>query len=211
MRFCMRMKFLMYILLLFSIAVFAAEQSNQDNLTQDKPWAVLGYYGRLTNNEMLEVMTFDASFTDESLYSLEISRELDANNSLRRFFQPIISSLSAALNLTYRNDPVGPIYEIDPYLLFQWTNFPWNNYVKTSIGIGEGLSYVTKVPQAEAENSTETQNLLNFLMFEIGVAMPSHPEWEILGRVHHRSGVFGLYTTGNSGSTAVGLAIRYHF
>ena len=95
--------------------------------------------------------------------------------------------------------------------MFQWSNFPWQKYLVTTIGAGEGLSYDSKVPQAEAQNSTNTQNLLNFLMFEIAFALPSHPNFEVIGRIHHRSGVYGLYTDGNSGSTAVGVAVRYHF
>jgi hypothetical protein len=48
-------------------------------------------------------------------------------------------------------------------------------------------------------------------MFELAVVVPQHPQWTLFGRVHHRSGVFGLFDGMNGGSNVVGAGIRYTF
>jgi hypothetical protein len=176
-----------------------------------QPWAVMGYWGKMTDNTLGQVIKFDYKTTQETLYSLEFSHQLMANNPLRKFFSPIVSTIEVIGNVTYRDDPVGPIYEFNPYLAFRWQHLPWNNIIVTSFAMGEGLSYDSQVPQVEARNSEETQSLLNYLMLEATFALPNHPQWELVARIHHRSGVFGLYDAGNNGSTAVGVGIRYRF
>lgn len=197
------------------ITSFADTQSHSNNLDANKssyyPWAVMFYYGRMTNNDLGKVLTSSFTLSKEKLYSVEFSHQLPSANAFMQFFQPLVSTIDVVGNFTYRDDPLGNIYEVNPYLAFRWNHFPWNKYVFTSFAVGEGLSYDTKVPQIEQRTSTHSQSLLNFLLFEATFAMPSHPNWELVARVHHRSGVFGLYNAGNNGSTAVGLGIRYRF
>jgi hypothetical protein len=196
---------------------YAATSSAVATQTTDElRWAVLGYVGRMTDNTLLKVLEFNpGNFTNETLYSGELSWRLAQNNPVAHFSQRFfwISFIELNANITYDNDPQGAIYEFNPYFSVRWANFPWNHYLATSFAIGEGLSYATRVPTIEADNTRdgETRNLLNYLMFEATFALPSHPKWELALRVHHRSGVFGLYKARNSGSTAVGLGIRYRF
>lgn len=182
----------------------------QNTSITNYPWAVLAYIGRMTNQELLAL---NYTFTDETLYSLEVSHQLSETNIVRRFFQPFITTVDVAGNVTYRDDPVGPIYEFIPYFDLRWANFPWNRYIATTIAVGEGISYVTQAPLVETENASngETQNILNYLMLEITFALPKHPQWQLVARIHHRSGVFGLYNAENAGSSAVGLGVRYLF
>lgn len=174
-------------------------------------WFVLFYLGKMTNNDLGQVIKLHMSFDDDTLYSLEVGKELSPGNSFRQFFQPIVSTVDVRGNLTILDDYYGCIYEFNPYFTLNWRNFPWCHTLLTTIAIGEGLSYVSKVPYAEEKNSDQPKRLLNFLLFEIAFAMPCHPEWEFLLRIHHRSGAFGIYHANNAGSTAVGVAVRYHF
>jgi hypothetical protein len=48
-------------------------------------------------------------------------------------------------------------------------------------------------------------------MLEAAFALPAYPQIQVVGRIHHRSGAFGLYRAGNTGSNAVGIGIRYLF
>jgi hypothetical protein len=34
--------------------------------------------------------------------------------------------------------------------------------------------------------------LLNYLALEVGLALPRRPDWSLVYRIHHRSGIFGL-------------------
>lgn len=182
----------------------------------DLPWAVLVYVGQMTNQTLGNVIFQNYTFSNETLYSLELSHQLAPQNPLRRFLQPILTTVEVSGNFTYRDDPVGPIYEFDPYLTFRWAHFPWDKYVTTTLGLGEGISFDSKVPSIEVgsdpSGSTDSpQKVLNYLMMEATFALPNHPHWELVWRIHHRSGVYGLYRAENTGSTAIGLGIRYRF
>lgn len=184
--------------------------------TDNLPWAALFYWGRTANNTMYQVVEFNpGGFLDETLYSAELSRRLSLQNPVQHFFQRflLVSSSELNANFTYRDDTSGPIYEVDPYFSIRWTKFPWNKYVATGFGIGEGISYDSHISSVEINNTSEgnTQRLLNFLMLELTFALPKNPKWELVARIHHRSGVFGLYNAKNSGASAVGLGIRYRF
>jgi len=88
------------------------------------------------------------------------------------------------------------------YLKMSWRPFPWERYVGTRIGFGEGLSYAWRVPDVErayaARHNEETNRLLNYLdvSLDLNVGDVIRNEsaracW--LGLViSHRSGVFGL-------------------
>lgn len=145
--------------------------------------------------------------------SVDLSYQLAPENPLRRFFQPLVSTVEVAGNITQRHDPNGLIYEFDPYLNFRWKNFPWNNVVATTLSIGDGLSYATGLPLREEHDSTNNnaKHLLNFLVLEASFATPKYPDVQLVVRVNHRCGAWGLFGAGNLSSNAVGVGIRYLF
>lgn len=176
------------------------------------PWAVMGYWGRMTNETIGSVIVFNYTLNPETLYSLEFTHVLPPQNAFRRFFQPVATTVEVNANFTYRDDPAGPIYEFNPYFSLRWANFPWDKYIATTIAVGEGLSYDSQVPSVELKNNPNDANkLLNFLMLEATFAVPQYANIEFVLRAHHRSGVYGLYNSENTGSTAVGLGVRYRF
>lgn len=177
------------------------------------PWSVLYYYGVTENNALLQVLALhNLDRWPEYIQSAELAYTLNENNAFRRFFNPIVGIVQVAGNVTVRNGrDENTIYEFDPYLVFRWANLPWNNRVNTSFAIGEGISYVTSVPAIEKYDNDNTKRLLNYLMFEATFALPDHPRLQLVARVHHRSGAYGLYGAGNSGSNDIGLGVRYLF
>jgi hypothetical protein len=108
--------------------------------------------------------------------------------------------------------------EINAAVVLRWLHFPWDRYIDTSFAIGEGLSYATSVPAAE-ENmhyetfdvEYETSNLLNYLMFELALSLPGNQSWSLVGRIHHRSSIFGLLADSQSGSNTLCVGLRYDF
>ncbi|MGB6976080.1 MAG: hypothetical protein WBE18_01280 [Gammaproteobacteria bacterium] len=180
-------------------------------LNDDLPWSVLLYRGVTTENTLGQTLGMHYTTGNETVYSLEVARELPPDNVIRRYLQPLMSTTQLAANVAYRDDSAGGIYEFDPYLIFRWDNFPWRRYLDNSIGLGWGVSYVTRIPTWEQRNASNTKRLLNYLMLEVTFALPRYPQWQVALRLHHRSGVFGLYGADNAGSTAVGIGIRYRF
>jgi hypothetical protein len=103
-------------------------------------------------------------------------------------------------------------WEFNILVVARWLRFPWNNLIKTSFAIGEGLSLALETPAFEEKyHGTETNAFLNYLMFEFDFSLPSHPRWSLVTRLHHRSGIYGLFNGVDGASNALGLGIRYHF
>jgi hypothetical protein len=101
-------------------------------------------------------------------------------------------------------------FEFDAFLALRWHPFPWDRYLDTSFAFGDGLSYAMERPPFEAERADENPSrLLNFLVFEKAIALPGAPRWSLVGRIHHRSSVFGH--AGRGGSNFLAVGIRYEF
>jgi hypothetical protein len=52
---------------------------------------------------------------------------------------------------------------------------------------------------------------MHYMAIEATFALPNHKDWQLVYRLHHRSGVFGLMQGDNSGTTAVQIGIRHYF
>jgi len=139
---------------------------------------------------------------------------LGCQNVFRESFQPIVEHKSVAVNGTFQDDPSGSLVGVNTFVLFTWQNFPWNQSIVTTMSILEGVSYMSGHPQWETRDPQKALNdrrFLNFLGAEVTAAMPSDPSWQLVYRIHHRSGAFGIYCPGIVGSTAVGFGIRHTF
>ncbi|MEO0650736.1 MAG: hypothetical protein AAFZ65_08660, partial [Planctomycetota bacterium] len=74
-------------------------------------------------------------------------------------------------------------------------------------------SFATEVPPLEEQsqgNDGATQ-LLNYLLLEATVGVPSVPNWDFVFRIHHRSGIFGLFDGVSGGSNVLALGVKYTF
>ncbi|MCZ8343130.1 MAG: hypothetical protein O9301_08875 [Leptospira sp.] len=90
-----------------------------------------------------------------------------------------------------------------------------------SFSLGEGLSQASENPKLENKakgfyldgyqsKSIESRATLNYLMVEFSSYLPFERKTEIFLRIHHRSGIFGLYCPPdpNCGSNFVSYGIR---
>ncbi len=103
--------------------------------------------------------------------------------------------------------------EFNVLLNARWSRFPWHEFVDTSAVLGWGQSFATSVPPLEPRSDRDERStrLLNYLLVELDFAPPSRPEWGLVLRLHHRSGVFGAYNGVNGGSNFIGVGIRHQF
>lgn len=104
-------------------------------------------------------------------------------------------------------------WEFNAALVARWSNFPWNDFVYTTIGIPFfGPSYSTEISEVQRDkNDGDGSKWLNFFAPEITFAPPDNPNVALVVRFHHNSGVFGLYDGVSGGSAAVTAGIRFHF
>lgn len=103
--------------------------------------------------------------------------------------------------------------ELNLLAIYRWQKTPWDNILKTSFAIGDGLSYASDVPPLEAASHTNTgaARLLNYIMFEMTAAPPQAKDWAMVVRVHHRSGVDGLFNDVKGGSNVIAIGLKFRY
>jgi hypothetical protein len=104
-------------------------------------------------------------------------------------------------------------WEFFGLVFLRWDGLPWNEWVYTSIGVGIGPSYATEISETERRKSGNDQGsrTLNMLVPEIAFALPDDEATQLVFRLHHRSGVFGLFNGVTGGSTFVTVGVRVRF
>ena len=106
--------------------------------------------------------------------------------------------------------------EVNGVLIARWPGFL---SLPLSIAFGEGLSLASKRPRLEELekniflmrfNSQKTSPLLNYLMVELDFPLAELPhDPRLFFRIHHRSGVFGLYCPPTCGSNFITYGVKF--
>lgn len=201
---------------------FAATTNSKQPRQDDRQWSVMLYHGNTAAEELAQLIKFKYTSVGEDLYSGELAYALADSNPITKFFNYLfINRFQIAGNIAMRQNYKSPdnwdtwVPEFDLYVMIRRTHFPWDRYLRTSLGFGEGISYATSRIYVENNGTAgrESPRFLNFLAFEITFALPKYPYLELVGRIHHRSACYGLfYPHGyDSGSNNVGIGIRYYF
>ena len=102
-------------------------------------------------------------------------------------------------------------WEFNLLALYRWQYFPWQHVLKTTVAIGDGLSYASEKPALEAASTTNigVSRLLNYIVVETTFAPPAVDGWSLVVRVHHRSGVYGLFDNVEGGSNVLAAGIKF--
>lgn len=175
---------------------------NPGNTAADGTWFVGIYGAQSTEDTLKDIPIFNADYVDSRLLTFFLGK---------RFW-----TYKDYLGLEAEGQAVHHWGEQDhsefnALLSLRWFKFPWDHRVDTSFAVGDGISYATEYPEIEVEKMDDPSKTLNYLMFEFDFKMPDFPNWSAIFRIHHRSGVFGLFNGVVGGSNAVGIGIKYSF
>ena len=84
-----------------------------------------------------------------------------------------------------------------------------------NLAAGGGLSYALADAKLErgrgGQRGVDTNRLQLYLAFETELAHGAIPGWGFVGRIHHRSGGYGILAEQGSGSNFIGLVLRRNF
>ncbi len=168
-------------------------------------WAITAFSGPLTSQTTSKIFS-DADFEGSGIVGLALSKKLVSvwNNQLDFEIETV-----AVQNFGKQTN-----FEIDPIsIVARWRNFPWNKTLPTTIAIGDGLSIATEKPALEVKRrgANDTSKVLNYVMAEITISAPDLPNWALVARYHHRSGMFGAFNGVHDASTAFTAGIKYWF
>jgi hypothetical protein len=164
------------------------------------------YYAHVSEDRFNEIIrSLNPERTrDSRLLALALAQELG------RSWEHLVWEAEGQL---VRHFGIQQHYEINALAIARWTRFPWDRWLNTSFAFGEGLSYATSTPELEPRRGSDrdTARLLNYLLAEWEFAPPRSDRVAMVLRVHHRSGVFGLFDGVHGGSNFVGVGVRYRF
>lgn len=104
-------------------------------------------------------------------------------------------------------------WELNGLFLLRWVDVYRTDKLRMTAAIGEGLSWASDTPiieEASRSNVGATQ-LLNYLLLEVTFGFVSMPGVDFTFRIHHRSGIFGLFDGVSGGSNVLAVGLRYGF
>lgn len=169
--------------------------------------ALTGYVGRYT----------DASLPDEIAVGQPIhweSSELLALAYSQRFHQFADSGGQWEWEAQVaKHNGAQSHLEFNGLVVLRWQRFPWERHLRTSVAIGEGVSWASEVPPLEEalHPDGDASQLLNYLLLELGLGLPKVPDWDLVFRIHHRSGIFGTFDGVDGGSNVIATGLKWRF
>lgn len=164
----------------------------------------LSIYGaRMTSNHIDEFASefYNLDFERSFLVTVALSRRLVRYKDLIS-----LEVEGQVVRHFYRQDH----WEFNGLIAARWEAFPWDHVVDTSVAVGTGPSYATAEPIIEEEKNGETDRLLAYLLVELELALPDHPELAFITRIHHRSNAWGLVAD-DGASNALAIGLKYKF
>ncbi|MCX5947342.1 MAG: DUF3769 domain-containing protein [Cyanobacteria bacterium] len=176
------------------------------------PWAVTGWAGQMFAANFGDTFIFKGRLRPEYLTGLGLQRRLiDAG--------PLALELDANL-LGHRaaEQPGGPYNQAVPF-----ADTPSQTFADMTIGLGgrlwlqpwlslyfvEGFSLLSQPSSYEKTFRENYSTFLNYLAFEVEALV--NPQLSLVGRIHHRSGAYGVYFGVSEGSNAYLLGLRYRW
>lgn len=217
----------------------------------DDDWFVSLYAGKASNNNLGKILIGETKWvhaqifvisTGKKLWEYEDYLSLEAEGQVAwKWGYEIYKNTDEDINdsvkngwawaegLSYESQNTGfnKHNEFNFLFVLRWHEFPWSNHIKTSFGIGEGLSYATEKPPLEKDplyvnhpnaydnvqdEPYEPSRLMNYLMFDLTFALPNYPKYHTFFRLHHRSTIFGLMNGSRTcGSNYLTAGFRYQF
>jgi hypothetical protein len=166
------------------------------------------YWGDYVETSMVDIFgdpipPNEWDFRNDSLIATAVSR--NAGHWKRLTFEPEVG-----IGQRYGKQDETELWAA---LFVRYHGFPWDDYLTTTFALSTGLNWATGVSEIEQERARdgEGSQLMHFFSPEITFALPSRPNVQLLFRIHHRSGVFGLVSDAWGGAQYGTFGFRVWF
>ncbi|TVS07186.1 MAG: hypothetical protein EA413_01650, partial [Cyanobium sp. PLM2.Bin73] len=165
-------------------------------------WTLTLWGGAMTAGNLGQSLTLEKGWRSEALGGVGVQRTL------------------------WKRGRIGLI--VDANLLGHWAvdgaTTPAQTFGEGTVGLGlkvvptrwlaltvvEGLSVYTSRSRLQRQRGGNGRQLVNYLAFEVDAAL--NPQWSLVGRLHHRSGIYGtLNCITACDNNAYLLGLRYRF
>jgi len=190
--------FIVLFTLLFFVTVVNAEKYETKNARLEQQLTLSFYGGPHASNTLHDIIVFDADYADgNNIIVAALAQEV------LRFKQYLTFEIEGQVGKLIGDD--ANVWECVGLGIARWHMFPWEDTLDTSVAIGAGLSYYSDISQIEKNRNEDAQRLLGYLTFELTFGVPKLPPWDLLIRIHHRSGMGGIIGEGSSNYLCLGL------
>lgn len=98
-----------------------------------------------------------------------------------------------------------------PSLTYNGLNFGWINVAPSGVFGLSAITSPTGVERARAIEHGGNETLLFYIGLEVAFSSPATPSWELVYRVHHRSGGYGTLGGVLEGHNANVIGFRHRF
>lgn len=190
------------IFLFFISQSVSAETSEVEKSESNYKWFLSIYGGPHTDENLAQIAVLNATYSDGNYVAVgALAREI------YRYEQWLSFELEGQVGKHFGSD--NDHWEFVGLVLGRWHPFPWDKYIDTSFAMGGGLSYFSELSQTELQRDENAQKLLGYLAFEFTFGLPQYPRWNLMFRVHHRSGAKGLIGESVSNYSCFGLKFAF--
>lgn len=172
--------------------------------------AVTVYGGKFLETEMVKIFArkgftplWDWRYSEGYLLAASFSRRV---GSFGRYIDiEVEAGVAKEFGIASEGELWGAFY-------FRWKYFPWNEYLQTTIAVSSGLNIATDISELEARRALNHlgSQVLHYFSPEATFALPGNPAWQLMIRIHHRSGA-GLIDNIGGGAQFLVAGLRYHF
>jgi len=183
--------------------------------TRGDPNAITFLVGRGTDTDFTDIITepWTTDFVDLTLLGVTASTRLGTVNELfggsGTFGDDVTVDAEAGAAYRFGFEDEGEFWGS---LYLRYDGFPWNDWIYTTAAINTGWSILTDTSEFERHRSDGQSSLvLHYFAPEITFADPDNKDVELVIRLHHRSGIFGLVDDVSGGSTFITTGIRVRF
>jgi hypothetical protein len=171
----------------------------------DGPWSATLYAGPATTKFLLAVLSSGSYRPTGAMAGLAVDRKL----------VPLGWDISLALEGQVTQTFFGQrdtTFALGPGIVAH-EPFGWKG---TSFSFFTGPSYATDPPATSIGYGGKIEpsgrkKWLNFVGVEFAARLAPESDWDVVGRLYHRSGAFGLYANNTDVGMAVGVGIRGRF
>lgn len=184
-------------LLIFSVPSIYAGANHFD-------WSIFAYGGSWTDTRIGQIFQFETDMQNSHIWVCGLSAHIaDITGDLL---------LEGEINKGVHSGKYQDHWEINWAFSLRWTRFPWDNTVNTSLLYGLGVSYASRRPEIEQRSDRGPTHVLVFMPVEFSFSLPekSFSRYEILFRIHHRSGSYGVVSDARGSNFLTG-GLRYRF
>lgn len=166
------------------------------------PWTATGLLGQYDDSRFLEILALEGGHRRASyLGAVILARDLGT--------WPGPVAWEGELHAV-RHWGRQSLWESNLALTVRWNHFPWDDWVDTSAAFGQGVSFASRRPPLEQKDDDATRRVLHYMHVELAFSPPDNQRLSVVARLHHRSGMFGVYGV-SGGSNFLTTGLRYRF